>query len=237
MKKLIAATLLVSSLLMIASCGRESEDELRLQAYYDALEVIFETRICPDDFELGWCYSSPDDYHNNDYAIYDVDCDGAEELIVRWMDFSASLASLCMRVYEYNPTTNEWILELSSQKDAHFYDDGTIVVDSIRNQSHGLMCPYYLYHYDENSNSYPAAYMVWSWDLIHEYEEGYPYNVDTENEGTVYYVTYYSLSNHQHTGTPMIMNIGNYEAFYYEHVGHANEVDVGFMPWGEGLPN
>lgn len=232
MKRLIAATLLVSSLLMIASCGRKSEDELRLQAYYDALDTIYDTRECPD----GYVFEnfSQEALINNDYAIYDVDTDGVDELVVRCN--VGSLAGQCARVYEYYPSVDSWACELDCQPDVHFFDNGMVMANSIRNQSRGLMCPYYIYHYNAAEDYYPGGYYIWSWDLI-DGEEGYPYEIDYLNAGSVYYINYYARDISYSFGDAMCISKTDYEVFYNEQFGNSIEVDVGFMPWGEGLPN
>ncbi len=232
MKRLIAVGLLISSLLTIASCGRKSEEDLRLQAYYDAMETIYNTRECPDGFVFE--NFSQEESINNDYAIYDVDTDGVDELVVRCN--VGSLAGQCVRVYEYYPSVDEWTCELDCHPDVHFYDNGTVMVNSIRNQSRGVMCPYYIYRYNVAEDYYPGAYFVWSMDLMYS-EEEYPYEIDYLNAGSVYYVLYYARDISHSNGDAMCISKTDYEVFCNEQFGNSIEVDVGFMPWGEGLPN
>ncbi|MDE6389115.1 MAG: hypothetical protein K2L82_15055 [Lachnospiraceae bacterium] len=163
----------------------------RLQKYQSVLTDITTKQIYPDGTDCGFDGSST--ASGNQFAVYDVDKDGEEELILRIT--STSTAGMREVVYDYDEETDTVREEYSGFPGAYFYDNGLIEEEWSHNQGMaplGDFWPYTLHRYQAESDSYQCIFMVDAWEK--EFREQdydgnpYPEEIDAEKSGTVYYL-------------------------------------------------
>ena len=143
-RKLSCLLLCIAMLAGLAGCGQAASDTGRSEgktvdkvtstdnaaaadtaaqnkAYGAALWDIYLYGILPDNSKLD--YSSTQQAEENTFAIYDVDHDGREELIVQWSAHAAMASKMCL-IYGYdNGKLHE---ELSEFVDMRFYSNGAV---------------------------------------------------------------------------------------------------------------
>lgn len=160
--------------------------DARLSAYQLALHQFAYDLVWPDGSET---YFDPSFglMEENFFAICDVDGDGAEELVIRFV--TAPMAGMAERVYGYDAADGIYE-ELSGFPEIRYYENGLAALPVSHNQGYAgdALWPYAAYRYNAASGLYDfaAATDAWSREL---HPEGYPDDVDTEGAGAVYYVT------------------------------------------------
>lgn len=139
--------------------------------------------ILPDGTTLD--YTGAEAAATNEFALFDVDRDGQEELLLRWTN--ACMAGMRMDVFGYD--NGEVHTELTVFPASAFYSNGTVVEDWSHNQ--GLagdsFWPYSIHLYDEKTDTYQAAGSVDAWDrkLV---SEGFPADIDKDGDGLIYFL-------------------------------------------------
>ena len=137
----------------------------------------------------------------NEFAIYDIDNDGSDELIL--MFTSTAMAGMVGYIYDHD-SEGHIVEEFRGFPSLRFYDNGVIEENSSHNQGpSGDFWPYTLHKYDGETDSYTqiASVSTLSRDIAEfnkqQAEEAgeepvwvYPYEVDTSNSGMVYYIRY-----------------------------------------------
>lgn len=129
------------------------------KAYGAALWDIYLHGLLPDGSKLD--YSGTQQAEDDTFAIYDVDNDGREELVVLWAN--ASVAWCQGLVYGYD--NGELHEELSEFVDMRFYSNGA--VEASWSHNHGLggrIWPYNVYTYDAKTDTYRHFGAVDGWD-------------------------------------------------------------------------
>ena len=162
------------------------------EAYYSALETLYKTYTLPDGTNLG--YNEISDLSENQFAIYDIDQDGKEELIIVWTStYTAGMSGI---VYGYDNASGTMKTELFEYPAQTFYDNG--VVEVLVSHNHGLageiddFWPYTFYRYDKDTDTYLCAAEVDAWNKAY-YEKDYDGNVfpdelDADGDGILYKV-------------------------------------------------
>lgn len=162
----------------------------------------------------------------NQYAIYDVDGDGREEVIISYTE--SSMAGMTARIYDYDADTNETILEIQEFPALTFYDNGAIKAEWSHNQGLGNdLWPYNLYSYDPETDSYVSRGSVDTWDKLFREEDydgtSFPDELDTDGDGILYY-----LNDGSSDGETVTVNQAEYDAWYQSVVEDASELEI---PW------
>ena len=159
------------------------------KAYGAALWDIYLYGILPDNSKLD--YSSTQQAEENTFAIYDVDHDGREELIVQWSAHAAMASMMCL-IYGYdNGKLHE---ELSEFVDTRFYSNGAVEASWSHNQGlGGRIWPYNVYTYDAKTDSYRHFGSVDGWDksYMNTYYGGgepFPDDLDQDGDGLIYFL-------------------------------------------------
>lgn len=160
-----------------------------LQVYASVLEGIYADNVYPDGTECGLEFYS--DVTDNRFAIYDIDQDGQEELIVQYS--TACMAGMVETIYKYQAEGNTVAKELSQFPALHYYDNILIQADWSHNQGMaGEFWPYTLFQYDPESDTYKQIAMVDAWDKEYfptDYKgNAFPDDIDTNKDGIVYYI-------------------------------------------------
>ena len=199
------------------------------KAYYSALEQLYKNYTLPDGTELG--YDEILDLSENQFAIYDIDQDGREELIVIWTTtYTAGMAGI---IYDYDYSANGFTTELIDFPAQTFYDNGAVEV--LLSHNHGLagniddFWPYTFYQYDKGADTYLCAAQVDAWNRAY-YELDYdgtpfPEELDTDGDGILYRVTA--------GGHDKLMDLDEYNNWRDSVIGGAKKVEIPFVKMTE----
>lgn len=162
------------------------------EAYANAIIAIIEEHKLPDGqqapVEEGFDY----EIDKNTFAVADVDEDGVKELVIVWSN--QCMAGMVEYVYQYLPEEDDFHLEISEFPGIVFRTGGFATADWSHNQGYGEMWPYTIYEYDPAEDKYEVTGQVDSWNKAVSatgYQgEPYPDDVDKEQAGVVYDITY-----------------------------------------------
>lgn len=162
----------------------DNKKEIRV-AYKEALKNLYNNHVFPDGSEAE-CLGGDGE---NLFAIFDVDLDGIDELIVEWK--TASMAGMRFAVYQYDVETKECYQELSATPGCvDFYDNGIVISGAAHNQGKGAeLWPYTIYQYDSTLDMYKDVGFVDSWEK-QLCPDGYPEEYDVDDAGVVYMINY-----------------------------------------------
>ena len=193
------------------------------KAYRKALEEIYSHRTYPNGAPVETFQME-----NNDFALFDVDGDGAAELI--YQNDDSTMAGMMTSIFSFDSSTGKLYLELSGFAAMIFYDNGVIRVEASHN--HGLsgrddFWPFTLYQYDSGGDGYLMIGSVDAWDkdTFPADHEGTPFpdEIDQDGDGTVYLIT---CGGQEVTTTPL--DGPEYERWLKDYTAGAAELDI---PW------
>lgn len=164
------------------------------EAYQAALKTIHEDLRWPDlDADVGIIQIfEPNTIDDEQFAICDVDGDGAEELLVSVSN--TYMAGMRLAVYGYDAASERVRLEIDGFPAVTFYP-GMMKMLSSHNQGHAgdVLWPYGVLTYDAQTDSYRVSCFVDAWDrnLSETDFEGNPYpeDIDVDNVGHVYLIS------------------------------------------------
>lgn len=165
-----------------------NDDTARRLAYTRVLADALSDGVLPDGTELEWV--SGEEAAKNQFALADVDGDGAEELIVYWSN--ACMAGMRGLVYGYDGEAVH--LELSEFPALTFYAGGAVTADWSHNQGWAnRFWPFNLYQYDAGTGAYEEIGAVDAWDCTATAGDEtlaaiFPKDMDTDGDGLVYYI-------------------------------------------------
>ena len=129
-------------------------------AYANRMSILLGLNKMPDYSE-----AVPEDWHgdmaNNRFAVYDVDGDGEDELLVSIED--APMAGMRTVIYALSDEGG-FATELGIFPSAEYYGQGLIKAYSSHNQTHGVLWPYTLYRYNPAQDIYVEFASVYGWD-------------------------------------------------------------------------
>lgn len=153
-------------------------------AYVAVIQEHCHTGIFPDGQDSG---DIPDKIS---YAVYDMDRDGKDELILKNLD--TATASMTERVYACeNGIFRE---EFSEFPALTYYDNGVIQAEWSHNQGKAgdRLWPYTLYQYQPDDDSYIVLGSVDAWDreladFIGDWG-AFPDDIDADGDGCVYFL-------------------------------------------------
>jgi hypothetical protein len=162
------------------------------EAYVKVLEDIYFDQIFPDGEEYGYQPGENYDITANSFAVFDIDFDGEDELIVTYS--TTYMAGMRELIYAYDSVSKSVRKEISCFPSMIYYDNGVVREDASHN--HGMASdrdfwPYSLYQYDREKDAYvlTAGVDAWSRSWQEEDYEGNPFpeEVDKDGDGLVYY--------------------------------------------------
>ncbi len=173
------------------SVEQNSSNE-RKAAFISALEGICRNQVFPDGREFQ--YDASTNGEGNQFAIYDIDFDGKEELIIQHT--TAAVAGMVEVIYDYDSKTKLLKEELRSFPSLTYYNNGIVSADWSHNQGLaglGDFWPYTLYQYKQESDTYIeiASVDAWNKERADEDYEGNPFpdELDIDGDGFIYFVT------------------------------------------------
>ena len=139
----------------------------------------------------GTDHGVPDTYGQEStyFALYDVDGDGQEELLLNWT--GASMADTVEYIWGYGD--NGTHVELCEFPALICYDNGVIEAQWSHNQGlAGEFWPYFLYRYNAETDQYEICGGADAWDksVAKTKEQGdvFPDDIDADQDGVVYYL-------------------------------------------------
>lgn len=179
---------------VVVEYDEQVEDSSKVVVEYDAnarkayaaiLRNLLYSNILPDgDTEdaLAGQYSS--------FAVYDVDSDGKEELVLLYDP--GVMAGEIGYIVGYDSSTEKTYIQLEEFPYFAFLKNGNLKALSSHNHTYGDMWPYSFYKYILESDTYEFVGYVHSEDKqvfeLNETLNQYPYEADISETGTVYYV-------------------------------------------------
>ena len=159
--------------------------------YKTALYRIRNSHTFPDGVNYG--YDEFYDISENHFAIYDVDADGKDELLISY--WTTNMAGNVFKIYGYDEISGNLSEEFSEYLGVTFYSNGMIEV--MKSHNHGLASmsedfwPYVLYQYDTKNDCYIKIADVDAWEQAYQREyEGveFPKEADIDGDGFLYYI-------------------------------------------------
>lgn len=194
-------------------------------AYKEALENLIQNHVLPDGTDAA---EQSDDMSQNKFALYDVDNDGKEELLLMYTN--TYMAGETGYVFGYDETTKKLQTELSEFPMLTFYDNGVIKAGWSHNQ--GLagdnFWPYSLYQYAPDSDSYKLVGMVDAWDKnfseTNDQKNPFPSDIDKSGTGVVYYI----MKDGQYD-TSHPVDASEYKQWLDTYIGGASEIQIPYM--------
>lgn len=161
-------------------------------AFQKALRTIHEEMYLPVIAEQI-TLSEGASIENEKFAVYDVDGDGEEELLVRISN--SYMAGMCEVIYGYDAHSAALKTELYSFVAVTHYP-GMLKVDASHNHGKAgdVIWPYSVYQYNPVKDKYEESYSVDAWDKSKaDYDQlremPFPEDIDTEHNGYVYLIT------------------------------------------------
>lgn len=174
------------------SNNETEENKIRREAYKAALKELMTSKKLPAGEDIEIFFDGSTSMEKNQFAIYDIDGDGHDELIIYWV--TAPTAGQLSFIYDYDVNSKKFVSEFNDVPLLTFYDNGVIVALLSHNQglAGGSFWPYFLYKYNKDSDMYDQIAMIDAWDktvATSNYEgDKYPEDVDKSGDGIVYYV-------------------------------------------------
>ncbi len=171
--------------------GSGDKEEMK-EAYLGAAKTFLKDHILPDGKDLSEDIAEFSTFDENRFAIYDVDGDEEEELVILFT--STYHAGYVGYIYGYDGRTGDLYKEFSGYPVIDFYSHGCLKeMDSSNQGVSGSLTPYTLHRYDADRKKYEALGHVSAWDG-NQYPEDmngkkFPAKYDKDGDGMIYYVT------------------------------------------------
>ena len=194
------------------------------QTYHEVLENMYY------DCKFHDCdYKNYNKDVSIDFAVYDIDSDSRDELLVTFDNRS-------IFVYDHN-TDGNLVEQFSGYIRSDFYENGAVRVYSAHNQTHSFkVFPFGMYKYNKETDSYDNSGYVHGIDkdivdrVNQQIEEAggtdfldYPAEYDTSGSGTVYYIR------HSDDDTEIPLDLTEYNEYYEQFTENTDIIDIPFI--------
>lgn len=169
--------------------GQSSEAQ---RVYAAILYNLINFKIMPDGTQIGELMTMDADMGLNKFAVFDVDQDGSEELII--LQLQGATAANAGVVIGYSQEEGKTHQQLWEYPMLTFYDNGVVTAGAGHNQGRGGdFWPYTLYVYDASSDTYVYVGSVDAWDKKLSDENPdvlppFPTELDKSGSGFLYYI-------------------------------------------------
>lgn len=191
------------------------------QTYHDVLYNVYYNYEFPD-----WDYKNYGKDVSIDFAVYDIDSDDRDELLV-------TFDNRAIYVYDHNADGN-LVKQFSGYIRTDFYENGAVRVYSAHNQTHSFkVSPFAMYKYNIETDSYDKCGSVSGIDkdivdrVNQQIEEAggteffeYPAEYDTSSSGTVYYWINEAVEP---------LDVTEYNEYYEQFTENTDIIDIPFM--------
>lgn len=199
------------------------------EACAQALWDIYAGKCFPDGRTMDYT-GDGNDLDDNSFAIFDVDGDGREELLVNYV--TTAVAGMLGVVYEYDTVNNCFQEEFVEFPALTFYDNGVVFAGASHNQGMSNredFWPYSVYQYDAASDSYEPAAYVDAWDAAYwetDYNgNAFPEELDKDGDRMIY-ILYEGEQEYYLDGE-------EYQSWRAAYLEGANEIAVPYVPLTE----
>lgn len=193
------------------------------EAYASVLEDLLENQKFPGGQDYGY---DGFDLANNKFAVYDIDADGREELIVLYT--TTYSAGMTEHIYDFDSQSGNVREQFSEYIANRYYDNGIVESDLSHNQGlAGRFWPYTVYQYDRETDSYEAIASVDAWDksLRDTDYNGVPFPDEVDKDGDL--LLYYIITAGNNTADPV--DLEEYELWQNSILGGAELLDIPYM--------
>lgn len=199
----------------------------RLAAYQFAMQQFSFEHTYPDGSPIG--FDPANGYiEENSFAIYDVNGDGSDELLITYV--TAPMAGMLESVYGYDPDTGTLVPMLQEFPSIGYYTGGRLLAYASHN--YGLSVdfwPFCLMTYNPEEGAYTFTASVYAWEQAVSKTgldgSAYPADVDTEGAGIVYCVSDGDGS--------QILSQSQYDAWYARQMDGAVLLDIPYQSVSE----
>lgn len=191
------------------------DEALRYKAYQDALSTFRSEGMLP--YGLSIEIEEDGDMDSNAFAVYDIDKDGRDELMIRYT--SGSMATMIEVIYDYSFSQEMLYQQFQDFPNLTFFKNGVIEAGISHNQGlAGDFWPYAYYVYNPErdvfvregfADALDAALISSSSDIV------FPEEVDEDGDGVVYLITSPEMDKEPMDGSA-------YEAWRRELVGNGS---------------
>lgn len=159
------------------------------KAYRDALQFLYTNYALPGGNEVG--YDGISDMSSNKFAIYDIDGDSSQELIISYGTTYTSGNTFA--IYDYDEKTDSVKEELLEFISVSVQETGYLIANASHAHglgSGGILWPYTLYRYDPSTDTYTQVAWVDTWEKQYYSQDfdgnPFPDTVDQDGDGVVY---------------------------------------------------
>lgn len=194
----------------------------RYHAYAAALASLMQNHVLPDGTDAG---EQLGDMSENQFAVYDVDNDGKDELIILYS--TTITAGMAGYILAYDDASGALQTQLREFPAFVFYDNGVVKALWSHNQGHAgdSFWPYSLYRYDSDADRYELIGMVDAWDKNYadrDYQGNlFPIDIDQSGTGFVYYIMNDASYDDSHP-----VDASEYDAWVGAYLKDASEVQI-----------
>ena len=204
-------------------------NEAQNMAYIRALDGILKDGIFPDGSAMASELASQTE--GITFAVYDVDADGSDELIINYnFDIMAAKTTV---IYDYNQDQDALRAEFSGFPKLAYYDNLTIEMGWSHNQGRAGnrddFWPYTVYQYNHALDTYENMASVDAWDkeLTETGPGGEDWPAELDNgEGLVYWI----MQQNSNYDASDLVSGEEYRKWREMNFGRAHEVDIPFQP-------
>ena len=196
--------------------------------YAAALKNILNFNIMPDGEDISGLLSPSADMSNVEFAVFDVDGDGAEELIILQPEGPTAVNK--MYIFGYDEDRGATKLEFSEYMNCEFFDNGIIKAYASHNQGWGgRFWPYTVYEYDPVEDAYIEKGRVDAWDSQLSEDNPdllppFPKEQDTSGSGFLYYIYDNGYDSQK------LYDRSVYLQWIDKYIGGAQVIDIPFVP-------
>ena len=156
----------------------------RREVFLQVLRDMMENQVWPDGSEVYF----DSDMTENQFALFDLDGDEKEELLITYT--TTAMAGMREIVYDYDLETQELREQFVGFPYVIYYANGVVYQPHSHNHTDSVnFWPCTLYLYDPIADTYSTIGTAIAWDKEVRPED-FPEDVDFDGDGTVYAISY-----------------------------------------------
>ncbi|MCR5421203.1 MAG: hypothetical protein K6E98_09360 [Lachnospiraceae bacterium] len=173
-----------------AASGQRSDIKT---AFTLAINNFHDKHLLPDGRDVSQALNAlGEDISNNHFAVYDIDGDNKEELIISVS--ATDSADMFETAYGYDENTGKLYEELNVNPYTEYYTYGFLKEMASHNQGvSGDFWPYTLHKFNDQTGRYEAIAYIEAWDGNNYPKDmdgnSFPSQYDKDKDGMIYYLT------------------------------------------------
>ena len=197
----------------------------RKEAYKAVLENLYYHNTLPNGNDYG--FNEFRNITDNRFAIFDIDSDGKEELII---EFTTTMLTSGMVevIYGYMPESKMVKEELTEYPILKFYKNG--VIEALWSHNHSMseaLWPYTLYQYNPETDTYLVVATIEAWEKSISDTKGeivFPDQADIDGDGIVYYIQAEGEYGYHNP-----VDFAEYKEWRESYIGDGTEIQIPFL--------